>query len=239
MHQDFLVLSEAGMKDAAHDFSPTAIQARAVQLKELQSRLRTISPSAWPVDQKVDWVLVRIELNDLDFRYRVIRPWSRDPSFYLDFFRTMPYADVPVPASKLNNFRIQLRSISGLVQLAEKNLTEAGGDLTDIAIFHLEHYDGVNQGEPIRNVLRMVSYVGMRTWSLASKSSSPSLHRMCSKRSALFANTTIGSLRIDLSLTIRARLASNRLSPLRRRNSKTHAISAPRQAPQLGFQVIP
>ena len=108
LHQDFLVLSEAGMKDAAHDFSPTAIQARAVQLKKLQSRLRTISPSAWPVDQKVDWVLVRIELNDLDFRYRVIRPWSRDPSFYLDFFRTMPYADVAVPASKLNNFRIQL-----------------------------------------------------------------------------------------------------------------------------------
>jgi hypothetical protein len=89
LQQDFLVLREAGMKDAAHDFSPTAIQARAVHLKELQSRLRTIFPSAWPVDQKVDWVLVRIELSDLDFRYRVIRPWSRDPSFYLDFFRTL------------------------------------------------------------------------------------------------------------------------------------------------------
>jgi hypothetical protein len=46
-----------------------------------------ISSSAWPVDHKVDWVLVRTELNDLDFRYRAIRPWSRDPSFYLDFFQ--------------------------------------------------------------------------------------------------------------------------------------------------------
>jgi hypothetical protein len=85
----------------------------------------------------IGWVLIRTELNDLEFRYRVIRPWSRDPSFYLDFLRTLPYTDVPVPAGKLNNFRIQLRSISGLVQQAEKNLTEAGGDLTDIAIFHL------------------------------------------------------------------------------------------------------
>ena len=69
----------------------------------MQSRLRTISPSAWPVDQKVDWVLVRTELNDLDFRYRVIRLWSRDPNFYLDFFRTFPYADVPAPPDKLNS----------------------------------------------------------------------------------------------------------------------------------------
>jgi hypothetical protein len=140
------------MKDAAHDFSPTAIQARAVQLKELQSRLLTISTSAWPLDQKVDWVLVRTELNDLDFRYHVTRPWSRDPSFYLDFFRTLPYADVPVPLDKLNDFRIQVRSISGLVQQAKRNLTEAGGDLTDIAISHLEYYDRVGQGEPIRDV---------------------------------------------------------------------------------------
>src|SRR4051794_39135986 len=98
LHQDFMVLRDAGMKDAAHDFSPAAIQSHAAQLKDLQSRLHTISPSAWPVERKVDWVLVRTELNDLDFRYRVIRPWSRDPSFYLDFFRTFPYADVPIPA---------------------------------------------------------------------------------------------------------------------------------------------
>jgi hypothetical protein len=152
LHQDFLALHDAGMKDAAHDFSPTAVQTRASQLKELETQLGMISSSAWPVDHKVDWVLVRTELNDLDFRYRVIRPWSRDPSFYLDFFRKLPYADVPVPPDKLNNFRTQVRSISELVQQAKKNLTEAGGDLTDIAIFHLEHYDGVGQGEPVRDV---------------------------------------------------------------------------------------
>jgi hypothetical protein len=151
VHKDYLAIRNAGMKDAAHDFSPAAVQARVVQLGELRSRLNTISASAWPIARKVDWVLVRTELNDLDFRYRVIRPWARDPSFYLDFFRTLPFTDVPVSTDQLNDFRIQLRAVPALLQQARENLTEAGGDLTDIAIFHLVHYDGVGQGEPIRD----------------------------------------------------------------------------------------
>ena len=152
LHEHFMALRDAGKKDLAHDFSPPAIRSRAAQLGELHSRLQAISPTGWPVARQVDWVLVRTELNDLDFRYRVIRPWARDPSFYLDFFRTLPFTDVPVAGDKLNDFRIQIRSIPALLGQARTNLTEAGGDLTDIAIFHLVHYDGVGQGEPIRDV---------------------------------------------------------------------------------------
>jgi hypothetical protein len=152
VHQDYLNLRDAGTKDTLHDFSPPAVKIRATVLKDLQSRLRGIDPSAWPPNQKVDWVLVRTELNDLDFRYRVVRPWSRDASFYLDIFRTLPYTDVPVPRDKLDEFRTNLRSVSKLLRQAQTNLIEGGGDLTDIAIFHLEHYDGVGQGEPVRKI---------------------------------------------------------------------------------------
>jgi hypothetical protein len=150
LHQDFRVLRDAGMKDLVHDFSPPTIQVRTAQLRELQDRLRKIDSSKWSIDRQVDWVLVRTEMDDADFRNRVVRPWSRDPSFYLDFFRTLPYTDVPVPPEKLSVFRDQIRSIPAVVQQAKKNLTDGGGDLTDIAIFHLEHYDGVGQGEPVR-----------------------------------------------------------------------------------------
>jgi uncharacterized protein (DUF885 family) len=150
LHQDFRVLRDAGMKDLVHDFSSATMQARAAKLRELQDRLRKIDPSAWSIDRQVDWVLVQTEMDDADFRNRVVRPWSRDPSFYLDFFRTLPYTDVPVPSDKLTVFRDQIRSIPAIVQQAKKNLTEGGGDLTEISIFHLEHYDGVGQGEPVR-----------------------------------------------------------------------------------------
>jgi hypothetical protein len=144
-------LRDAGMKDNAHDFSPATVKMREAKLRDLRSELQTISPKTWPVARKVDWVLVRTELNDLDFDYRVVRPWTRDPSFYLDFFATLPYSDLPVEGDKLSTLRTRLRAIPEIVQQAEQNLTEVGGDLTDIAIFHLEHYDGVGQGEPVRN----------------------------------------------------------------------------------------
>jgi hypothetical protein len=127
------------------------VESRKSQLKILSDRLHSIDPAAWPIERKVDWVLVRTELNDLDFRYRVVRSWSRDPSFYSDFFERLPYTDIPLAAGNLDEFRAQLRSVPPVVAEAKQNLTGAGGDLTDIAIFHLEHYDGVGQGEPIRN----------------------------------------------------------------------------------------
>ena len=152
VHQDFLQLRKLGSNEVFGDFSPAAIEARAARLRDLQSRLRDIDPSGWPTEQKVDWVLVRTELADLDFTYRVVRPWFRDASFYLDFFRNLPYTDLRIQGDKLNAFRASLRSIPAVVRQAKANLTEGGGDLTDIAIFHLEHYDGVGQGEPIRKV---------------------------------------------------------------------------------------
>ena len=151
VHQDYLKLRDEGMKDAKHDFSSATVASRAAQLKRLTDRLSAIDPAAWTVERKVDWVLVRTELNDLDFRYRVVRPWSRDPSFYSDFFERLPYSTLPVAADKIDEFRLQLRSVPTIVSQAKLNLTEAGGDLADIAIFHLEHYDGVGQGEPLRN----------------------------------------------------------------------------------------
>ena len=37
LHEDFLVLREAGMKDATHDYSATAIQARALHHRRAKS----------------------------------------------------------------------------------------------------------------------------------------------------------------------------------------------------------
>ena len=63
---------------------PAAIAAERQSLRVLQARLRAIDPSDWPVPEQVDYHLVRAELNGLDFRHRVTRPWFRDPGTYSD-----------------------------------------------------------------------------------------------------------------------------------------------------------
>lgn len=63
---------------------PVIVEAEALALDEFQARLRAIDPSAWPIPEQVDYHLVRAELNGLQFRHRVTRPWFRDPGTYSD-----------------------------------------------------------------------------------------------------------------------------------------------------------
>ena len=70
------------MSEGAPDYSAAAVEERHRGLRELQSRLEAIDPSGWPVEQQVDYHLVRAEMNGLDFNIRVLKPWARDPAYY-------------------------------------------------------------------------------------------------------------------------------------------------------------
>ena len=69
-------------RDGAPDYGVAAMAARAEGLETLRARLRAIDPSGWPIEQQVDYHVVRAEMNGLDFNLRVLRPWARDPAFY-------------------------------------------------------------------------------------------------------------------------------------------------------------
>ena len=45
-----------------------------------------IDPKSWPIEQQNDYKLVKAEMNGLDFNLRVLRPWARDPAFYVNVF---------------------------------------------------------------------------------------------------------------------------------------------------------
>src|SRR5581483_12006379 len=40
----------------------------------------------WPIPQQVDARIVAAEMNGLDFDHRVLRPWARNPDFYVTVF---------------------------------------------------------------------------------------------------------------------------------------------------------
>ena len=68
--------------DGAPDYTAATNARRHAELAPGSSACRPWTLSAWPIEQQVDWHLVRAEMNGMDFNMRVLRPWQRDPAFY-------------------------------------------------------------------------------------------------------------------------------------------------------------
>jgi len=68
--------------DGAPDYTAAAMQRAHDELKRYQARLEALRIDHWPVEQQVDWHLVRAEMAGMDFNIRVLRPWERDPAYY-------------------------------------------------------------------------------------------------------------------------------------------------------------
>lgn len=128
------------------DYSVAAMKQQQTALANWQKQLNAFDTTGWPIKHQVDWYLVLAEMNGLDFDHRVLRPWERDPAFYV-WFRPQP-SDVPAregpnifgtielsayqqPFSEKDADQIaqRLRLASALYEQAKINLTGNGHDL--------------------------------------------------------------------------------------------------------------
>jgi Bacterial protein of unknown function (DUF885) len=82
LFREWQALEKPGLRDGAPDYTQAALERRATGLKGLQSRLAALDPAAWPREQRIDYELVRAQMNGLEFDLRMLQPWTRDPAFY-------------------------------------------------------------------------------------------------------------------------------------------------------------
>ena len=75
------------------DYSSEAMMEQYTALENWRVQLENADTTGWPVSEQVDWYLVWIEINGLDFAHRVKQPWRRDPAFYVWFYPSP--TDVP------------------------------------------------------------------------------------------------------------------------------------------------
>ncbi len=127
-------------RDGAPDYTRETFDARHAEFAQYRARLNAFDISGWPVEQQVDWHLVRAEMNGFDFNYRVLQPWARDPAFYQSVWTER--SDVPAhegpthhavtelwtyefPLSESEQGRLlaDLSIIPPLMQQARRNLT--------------------------------------------------------------------------------------------------------------------
>jgi uncharacterized protein (DUF885 family) len=127
------------MKGNVPDYSPSAIKAKEAAFPGWRKRLDAINPAGWPIEQQNDYKLVKAEMNGLDFDFRVLRPWARDPAFYVSIWPTrtdVPSREAPVsyPEIQLYNYHFPLSAaaqddLTAKIGMIPAFLTEARENL--------------------------------------------------------------------------------------------------------------
>lgn len=82
LFEEWRELEQPNLLNGAPDYTPKAVKQRHNRMKKLRTQLDAINTDDWSVEEKIDWHLVRAEMNGLDFYSRVLKPWVRDPAYY-------------------------------------------------------------------------------------------------------------------------------------------------------------
>lgn len=151
LFRDWREFQKPKLANAVPDYSAAAMRAQQAGLKTFRRRLDSIDAAAWPAPQKIDYELVRAEMNGMDFDHRVLRPWSRDPCFYAvmtesetdvplregpEIYNVLEIWRYPFPLSDKDaaEVRAKLDAIPAILEQARKNLTEDARDLYTLGI---------------------------------------------------------------------------------------------------------
>ncbi|MEQ9398017.1 MAG: DUF885 family protein [Longimicrobiales bacterium] len=144
-------------RNGVPDYSARAMADKARELPLWMDRLRALDVDAWPVAERIDWHLVRAEMNGLDFDLAVRQPWARDPAFYVMIYTarsdvpahegtvvdgwidTWTY-DYPLSAADAARMAERIAVIPPLLEQARTNL--AGSDARDLWMAGLRSFRG-------------------------------------------------------------------------------------------------
>jgi hypothetical protein len=108
LFQEWRAFEQPSMKGNVPDYSAKAMVEKAKSLPNWQKRLAAIHTNKWPIEQQNDYKLVQAEMNGLSFNLRVLRPWARDPAFYVSIWANR--TDVPSREAPASYPEIQLYS---------------------------------------------------------------------------------------------------------------------------------
>jgi uncharacterized protein (DUF885 family) len=78
--------SDAGLHtwdDRLADYSPVKIAERAQHVRSLLEKVRAMKTDSWSKDERIDWILFRAQLENVDFGNRVLKFERTNPQVYM------------------------------------------------------------------------------------------------------------------------------------------------------------
>lgn len=169
LFQEWRSFEKPPLREGAPDYTAATFEQRLPKFKELQSKLLSMDTAKWTVAQRVDWCIVKAEMNGFDFNYRILKPWERDPAFYKSVWTDR--SDVPAHEGPTHhattevwtyNFPLDdaakkklladLQAITPLNKQARLNLTGNAKDLWNTGIRDIR-----SQSEDLKQLLEQPS----------------------------------------------------------------------------------
>lgn len=159
LFDDWRAFESPPLHQGAPDYRAGTFARRQAGLDALRQRLFALEIDDWPVEQQVDWHLLRAEMNGMLFNLRVLQPWARDPAFYASvwtFESDTPAHEgpnhhalvelwtyqFPLSAASEAKLAAELATIPPLLRQARGNLTGNARELWEGGIRNIEEQAG-------------------------------------------------------------------------------------------------
>ena len=153
--KELRLLERTSLPNGVPDYRNATIIKIQQTLLQYKTRLQKIDTARWVLEQKVDYVLLRAEMNALDYNCRILKPWVRDPAFYAIVFNEQSDTpdhegptsnaaielwkyDFPLSADDDKKLTAQLQIIPPLYKQAKINLTGNAKDLWRAGIGNMQ-----------------------------------------------------------------------------------------------------
>lgn len=168
LFEDWREFEDPPLLDGAPDYTAERFAADYDKFESLRARLKAIDTSGWPVEQQVDWHVVRAEMNGYEFNHKVLKPWVRDPAYYQSIWSYKSDVpahegpthhavlelwtyDFPLSAAEEERMLGDLRVIPALMRQAQRNLTGNARDLWRAGIRNIQRQS--NRLDQIRELI--------------------------------------------------------------------------------------
>jgi uncharacterized protein (DUF885 family) len=121
--------SDAGLHtwdDRLTDYSPAKMAERAQHVRSLLEKVRAIKSDNWPKDERIDWILFRAQLEEVDFGNRVLKFERTNPQVYVGDCTNAIFSllkkEYDLPRKRALAATARLRQIPALLKQGLSNL---------------------------------------------------------------------------------------------------------------------
>src|SRR2546429_3449694 len=154
--------SDAGLHtwdDRLTDYSPAKIAERGQHVRSLLDNVRAMKTATWPKDARIDWILFRAQLENVDFENRILKFERTNPQVYVrectDAIFSLLKKEYDTPRKRAVAATARLKQMPALVKQGLSNLQSPVKLYAELAIQSARSID------PLLNKSLMALDVGL------------------------------------------------------------------------------